>query len=307
MKVLLGLHRNVIHTWILLIILAFIWGSSFILMKRAMYGPEGEIYLSSARVAAIRMVVASLVMFPFILKGIKLNYRKFKWPLAAVGFFGNGIPAFFFTAAQTKLDSGITGILNSLTPLFTLIVAMVIFGRRYLFLNYLGIFVALVGAILLISGHSSSLSGAPAWAYALVVIATLMYAISVNVIRNMLADLSPIHITGLALLWVSPLCLGFLIYDGFFQDLTNNPLLLKGLPYALILAIFGTSISLILFNQLIKMSNALFASSVTYLMPVMAIIWGYTDRELIIWSDIALTGVIISGIYLVNLKAVKTK
>jgi drug/metabolite transporter (DMT)-like permease len=302
-----GLNRNVIHTWILLIVLAFIWGSSFILMKRAMYGPDGEIYLSSTRVAALRMVVASIVMLPFILKGLKPNYRKFKWPLAAVGFFGNGIPAFLFTTAQTKLDSGITGILNSLTPLFTLIVAMVVFGRRYLLLNYLGILVALIGAILLITGHRSSMSGAPAWAYALVVLATMMYAISVNVIRNMLADLSPIHITGLALLWVSPFCLGFLIYDGFFQELAINPMLMKGLPFALILAVFGTSISLILFNQLIKMSNALFASSVTYLMPIMAIIWGYIDGELIALSDIALAGVIISGIYLVNLKAIKTK
>jgi drug/metabolite transporter (DMT)-like permease len=276
-------------------------------MKRAMYGPDGEIYLSSTRVAALRMVVASIVMLPFILKGLKPNYRKFKWPLAAVGFFGNGIPAFLFTTAQTKLDSGITGILNSLTPLFTLIVAMVVFGRRYLLLNYLGILVALIGAILLITGHRSSMSGAPAWAYALVVLATMMYAISVNVIRNMLADLSPIHITGLALLWVSPFCLGFLIYDGFFQELAINPMLMKGLPFALILAVFGTSISLILFNQLIKMSNALFASSVTYLMPIMAIIWGYIDGELIALSDIALAGVIISGIYLVNLKAIKTK
>jgi drug/metabolite transporter (DMT)-like permease len=300
-------NRNALHSWILLILLAIIWGSSFILMKRAMYGPNGEEFLSSNRVAALRMVVASLVMLPFIIKGFKQNFGRFKFPLAAVGFLGNGIPAFLFTTAQTKLESGITGILNALTPLFTLIVALVVFGRRYIWLNYLGIFIALIGAVLLITGHSSGLKGAPAWAYALVVMATLFYAISVNVIRNMLAELNSIQITGLALICVSPFCLAFLIYDGFFTEIFTNPALAKGLPYAIVLAVFGTSISLILFNHLIKISNALFASSVTYLMPVIAILWGYTDNEHIAVSDIALAGVIISGIYLVNLKSVKTK
>lgn len=272
-----------------------------------MYGPGGEEYLSSNRVAALRMVVASIVMLPFIIKGFRQNFGRFKFPLAAVGFLGNGIPAFLFTTAQTKLESGITGILNALTPLFTLIVALVVFGRRYIWLNYLGIFIALIGAIFLITGHSTSLSGAPAWAYGLVVLATLFYAVSVNVIRNMLADLNSVQITGLALICVSPFCLAFLIYDGFFTELFTNPVLAKGLPYALALAVFGTSISLILFNYLIKISNALFASSVTYLMPVIAILWGYTDNEHIAVSDITLAGVIISGIYLVNLKSSKTK
>jgi drug/metabolite transporter (DMT)-like permease len=297
---------NALRSWILLLILAVIWGSSFILMKHAMFGPQGEKYLSSERVAALRMVVASLVMLPLILQGIKQNYRRYKIPLAAVGILGNGIPAFLFTAAQTKLDSGITGILNSLTPLFTLVVALIVFRKRYILFNYLGILIALIGAILLIVGHSNSLVGAPAWAYIVVVIATFFYAISVNVIKNMLEDLSPIKITGLALLIVSPFCLAFLIYDGFFTDLVNDPAILKGLPYALTLAVFGTSISLILFNQLIKISSALFASSVTYLMPIMAIIWGFADGEVIVVSDIALAAVIISGIYLVNLKAKKT-
>lgn len=298
-------HRTII-AWGLLILLASIWGSSFILMKKAMFGDGNEVLLSNNQVAALRILIASIAMFPFILRQLRTMMRRHAVPLILAGWLGNGIPAFLFTAAQTELDSSITGILNSLTPLFTLLVALVLYRKRYPVINYVGIFTALIGAIFLIFEHSNGLSGAPLWAYACVAGATVCYAISVNVIRNNLTELNAIQITGMAMLWVSPWCLGYLWYDGFFNVVMDSPTIQKGLPYVFVLAIVGTAGALILFNQLIKMSNALFASSVTYLIPVVAISWGFVDSEHISLLDLIFTAVIISGVYMVNLKPRKT-
>lgn len=299
-------HRTII-AWTLLIILASIWGSSFMLMKKAMFGHGNEILLSNNQVAALRILIASLAMLPFILRNLRPIMRRHALPLILAGWLGNGLPAFLFTAAQTELDSSITGILNSLTPLFTLLVALLLYRKRYPVINYIGIFTALIGAVFLIFEHSNGLSGAPLWAYGCVAAATVCYAISVNVIRNNLADLNAIQITGMAMLWVSPWCLAYLWYDGFFTEVMHSLPLQKGLPYVFILAIVGTAGALVLFNQLIKMSNALFASSVTYLIPVVAIFWGFVDSEHISLLDLIFTAVIISGVYMVNLKPKKTK
>src|SRR6056297_274848 len=238
-------------SWLLLILLAAVWGSSFILMKRAIYNSDGESLLSPGQVAALRVSIASIVMLPFVLRNLVKNIRRFAVPLILAGWLGNGLPAFFFAAAQTQLDSGITGILNSLTPLFTLIVAFFIYRIRYAMLNYLGIFLALCGALLLILQHSNGLSGAPLWAYSLVILATIGYAFSVNILRNNLADLDAIRVTGLAMLSVSPWCVAWLAYDGFFSEIMYSAPLREGLPYVFLLAVVGTAVALVLFNHLI--------------------------------------------------------
>lgn len=270
-----------------------------------MYSTAGVPLLSAIQVASLRIVIASLVLLPFVLRKIQRPMVRYIVPLFLTGFLGNALPAYFFTFAQTALDSSITGILNSLTPLFTLLVALVLYRKRYPLLNYVGITVALVGAVLLIFEHSSGLSGAPFWAYILVILATVCYALSVNIIRNNLADVDSITVAGLAMMLVSPWCLAILWYDGFFLTLTQNPSAIKGLPYVTVLAVVGSAIALVLFNHLIKITNALFASSVTYLIPVIAIAWGVLDGENITGFDILFTALIISGVYMVNLKRKK--
>lgn len=158
--------KTALIAWSLLILLATIWGSSFILMKKAMFSESGAELITSSHVAALRILFASATMIPFVLRGFWSNLRAHWRPLLITGWLGNGLPAFLFTAAQTELDSSITGILNSLTPLFTLIVALILYKRRYPFVNYIGIVVALIGAVLLIFGHSSGLAGAPLRSYA---------------------------------------------------------------------------------------------------------------------------------------------
>jgi len=292
--------KHLLISWGLLILLATIWGSSFILMKKAMTDGQGNPLLSNTQVAALRMVIASAVMLPFVLRKFRANLIKFAVPLAIVGWAGNGLPAFLFTTAQTELNSSITGVLNALTPLFTLMVAFFLYRKRYPVINYIGIVVALAGAMMLVFEHSHGISGAPLWAYASVALATVCYAISVNVIKNNLTGLGSVQITGLAMVWVSPVCLAFLIYDGFFNEVLHSQKIQEGLPYVAVLAVLGTAVALILFNHLIKISNALFASSVTYLIPVVAVFWGFMDSEIISWLDLLFTAVIISGVYMVN-------
>lgn len=292
--------KHLLISWGLLILLATIWGSSFILIKKAMTDGQGNALLSNTQVAALRMVIASAVMLPFVHKKLRMNLIKFAVPLAIVGWAGNGLPAFLFTTAQTELNSSITGVLNALTPLFTLMVAFFLYRKRYPVINYIGIVVALAGAMLLVFEHSHGISGAPLWAYASVALATVCYAISVNVIKNNLTGLGSVQITGLAMVWVSPVCLAFLIYDGFFNEVLHSQKIQEGLPYVAVLAVLGTAVALILFNHLIKISNALFASSVTYLIPVVAVFWGFMDSEVISWLDLLFTAVIISGVYMVN-------
>lgn len=267
-----------------------------------MFAPSGQLLMDNADVAALRIVLASAATLPFAMRGLWRDLRKFWLPLLVAGWMGNGLPAFLFTAAQTELDSSITGILNALTPLFTLLIALVAYKRRYPLINYIGIVIALVGAVLLIYGHSSGMAGAPFWAYLCVASATVGYAISVNVIRNHLHELSAIRITALAMAWVSPWCLVYLGYSGFLIDYWHSPHLQQGAPYAAVLGVVGTGVALILFNRLIQQSNAIFASSVTYLIPVVAVLWGFFDNEVIAATDILFAAVVVSGVYMVNKK-----
>lgn len=299
--------KTALIAWSLLILLATIWGSSFILMKKAMFSESGAELITSSHVAALRILFASATMIPFVLRGFWSNLRAHWRPLLITGWLGNGLPAFLFTAAQTELDSSITGILNSLTPLFTLIVALILYKRRYPFVNYIGIVVALIGAVLLIFGHSSGLAGAPLRSYAWVTLATVCYAISVNVIKNDLAGLSAIKVTGLAMVWVSPWCLVYLWIDGFFNSNWESSAIQQGIPFVVLLGVIGTAAALVVFNHVIKISSALFASSVTYLIPIVAVFWGFVDDEIISLSDLIFAATIISGVYMVNLKPQRTK
>ena len=182
--------------WGIIIFLAFLWGSSFILMKRGL-----EVF-SYTQVADLRMGIAWLSLLPFVYKKLKKTSKHFWIPLIVVGLFGNGIPALLFTKAQTQLDSSLTGILNALVPLFTLLIAVFIFKTRVKTHNILGILIGLAGAIWLIAGDGIIMENAHyAW---FVVIATICYAISLNTIKNYLQEMSPIHIAGLAFLFVGP-------------------------------------------------------------------------------------------------------
>lgn len=276
----------------LMVLLALIWGSSFILMKK------GLIVFNDIEVAQLRMGIAWLSLLPFVWKKLFTIKKKFIIPILVVGLFGNGFPAFLFTKAQTELDSSLIGILNALVPLFTFVFAMLLFKTKVKVGQLIGILLGLSGAIWLIAGGGLVLENANYSCY--IIVATMCYAISLNTIKNYLKEMSAIDISGLAFFVVGPFCLLALGLSDFSFKMMNSEGANLALFYIVILSTVGTSIALILFNQLVKKTTAIFASSVTYLIPIVAIFWGFVDGEIITLNHFIGIAIILGGIHLVN-------
>ena len=286
-----------ILNWFILILLALIWGSSFILMKRGM-----EVY-SSDEVAALRIFIAFLFLSPLILRHVKLHFLKHWKAFIGMGVLGNLIPAFLFTKAETGISSSLAGMLNSLTPLFTLLLGVMLFKSKTRWVNALGIAIGFFGAIgLLLVGKSENMDNNLLFGF-YVLLATICYALSVNIIKKHLGEVNSITSTVWAMMFIGPIAGVYLFtFTDFTFRLATNPNSLNSLGYVCILAIFGTAISVIIFNVLIKNTNALFASSVTYLIPIVAMTWGIFDNEEVMPMHFAWIGLILLGVYLVNKK-----
>jgi drug/metabolite transporter (DMT)-like permease len=263
---------------------------------------RGMAVFSASQVASLRIFIAFLSLTPFLIFHYKhMVGSKAKW-LFLVGLFGNGIPAFLFTRAQLGLSSSVTGMLNSLTPLFTLILAVVAFQAKTRTINIVGVIIGFIGACgLIFFNGSADFSGSIGYAF-YVVVATLMYAISVNIIKKYLQEMDSLIIATCAFSFIGPLA-GIHLFSGdFVAVVKSNPKSWVALGYISILAVIGSALSVIIFNRLIKMTNALFASSVTYLIPVIAIFWGVLDGEQILFIHFIWISVILGGVYLVNVQ-----
>ncbi|MBL6873896.1 MAG: DMT family transporter [Flavobacteriales bacterium] len=279
-----------------LIVLSLIWGSSFILMKKGL-----EVF-SYEQVAALRLFITSFVLIPFVFSALKKIKKKHYVPILVAALFGSGIPAFLFTLAQTYLDSSFVGILNSLTPLFTFCIGIIIFNQKYHKINLLGIFLGLIGAIFLSLNNLNQSISINIYVY-LVVFASLLYAISANVIKRYLYDLDSTHIASIVFLIVGPLS-GVYIFSTDFIVLFDNNKAFESLAYITILAIICTALAGVMFYKLIKISSPTFATSVTYLIPIVALFWGFIDGEKLIGQYFVGVALIFSGLYLVNKKSV---
>lgn len=292
--------------WGVLILLAFIWGSSFILMKIALFDSSGAPVYSAMDVAALRITIAALALLPIAITQFK-NVAREKWGwILGVGTFGNLLPAYLFTSAQTELPSAIAGMLNSLTPLFTMIIAVLLFKTSISRKQFIGLVIGFIGAMLLISdgGNLANVflgeSGISISGCGKVALATLFYGLSVNILRNKLLDVGATAIAAIALAMVMPVAFFALIGSDVPTILLENPSGLKSMLAVVVLAVIGTAAALAVFNALIKWTDALTASSVTYIIPVFAAIWGFADgEELTVWH---LVGglVILLGVALVK-------
>lgn len=282
--------------WLILSLLALTWGSSFILMKK------GLEHFDSTQVAAFRVALASLVLMPIAVRNLKILRSNFL-PLLVTGLFGNAIPAFLFALAQTQIPSALSGILNSLTSLFTLIIGLLLFRIQTTAWQVIGVVAALIGAAGLI-GFDEILGASTNGQYALlVVLATSMYGLAVNTIKSKLAHVRPTHITALSFLLTGPWCLIYLLgFTDFAPTLSYHPESWMGVAYLSLLAIVGTAIAVVIFNKLIKETTAVFATTVTYLIPVVALGWGLLDGEPITLLDVGFMLIILTGIFLINAK-----
>ena len=261
--------------WIILVILSIIWGSSFMLIKKGLIG------LSPMQLGALRIIISAFFIFIFgfhTLKNIPIG--KWKW-LIISGFLGTFFPVFLFAFAETEIDSSTTSILNSLVPLNTMLLGFAIFKIAFTKRQVLGVIIGFSGtALLIISG--SNLNPDQNYMYAsFVLLSGVFYGLNVNIIKRYLQDVSSVSIVfGNFAAIVVPSCLALISTDFFENNVFKNLVIMKSIGYVVILSLFGTILAKILFNKLVQMATPVFASSVTYLMPVVAIGWGVLDGEL---------------------------
>lgn len=285
--------------WLLLIVLALIWGTSFILMKRGLYH-EGIPVLTPLQVATSRLAIAWLALSPVLFRHIG-QLRKHWLPLAGTGLLGNGLPALFFATAQSRIDSSLSGMLNSLTPLMTLLAGMLFFGVRVRTAHALGILLGLVGAVGLILVKRGD--GLPAWSVfaVLPILGTVCYGLSGNIVKRYLYSLPPMATSALALTFVGPVCIGAAWASGLPDTLRTVPHAWSALGHVALLATLSSALALVLWNMLLQHTTALRASSVTYLMPVVAIGWGVLDGERVGLPQLGMIALVLSGVYVVSL------
>jgi len=251
----------------------------------------------------MRIVFAGLFLAPIALRNLKLLRNGKFWFFLIVGTCGNALPAFLFATAQTHIPSALAGMLNATVPLFSLLIAYFIFKVNVNKWQIIGLFIGLFAAIgLLISSGGTSGTPVKIGYAALVLVATLCYAISLNTIKQFLKVESAIAITSLALLMVIPAGIIILLSTDFIPRLSANEFALQGVGAVAILGIIGTALALILFNQLVKDTNTIFASSVTYLIPLVAIGWGLLDNEVISFSQVGFALIMLGGVILINRK-----
>jgi drug/metabolite transporter (DMT)-like permease len=280
--------------WFLVIILALIWGTSFILIKK------GLVVFSSDEVGAWRISIACFTLLPFAISHLKkAEPRQWKF-LIGSGILGNLLPAFLFAYAETRLASGLAGVLNSLTALFTLLVGAIFFHQAITWMRILGILIGIAGtSILIFTGNGNpDLDNTFYGLY--IVLATICYGGSVNIIKHKLQGMKPLVMSSLALLTVGPFAFVYLLTTDAFVKLQYTPGAWEALMYIAILAVFSTAVGLILFNKLIHISTTLFASSTTYLIPIVALMWGVLDGEAINLGHYIGMIIILAGVFIVN-------
>ena len=287
---------------LILVILAIIWGSSFILMKKGLRS------FTAFEITLYRILVVFVVFIPFCLKKFISFSKKDFFIISITGIVGSAIPYFLFIKAQTFIDSSLNGILNSITPLFTILFGTLLFNQKFTFKTVIGVITGLVGAIgLIVTANGGDLS-LNTLIYSLLPLAgSACYALNLNIIKVYLSHISAVLITGVSFFIIGPISailLGF--KTEFFSHIINNDSNQINFIYITLLGVIGTGFAVWLFNLLIKETSSVFASSVTYLIPIVAIIWGIIDGEDFSLLEGVFCFVIFTGVYLIRQNPQKT-
>ena len=297
-RVLTPMSQNKNYTAVfLLIVLSLIWGTSFILIK------QGLKYFPPDVVGALRVTAASLFLLPLALPRLKEMKSGDPFKLFVSGLMGIFFPAFLFAWAQTQLNSSVAGILNTLSPVWTMIFGVLLFSQRFKGFALLGVVISFGGTVLLaLSRSGGSITGFNLYAL-LIVAACAFYGANLNWIKFKITGLGSLTVTSVSLLFVGPIAAVYLfLATDFVSILTQTPGAWQGLGFVLLLALMSTAIANLLFVKLIGISTPLFASSVTYIMPIVAVMWGFMDGEVLTLWHLVGMALIISGVYLANKK-----
>ena len=282
------------NKWFYLILLSLIWGSSFILIKKALVG------LEASQLGSLRIIFSSLIIFLIAWKKI-FTIKKLEWKWITISaFLGSFFPSFLFAFAEKEIDSSVASIINSIVPLNTLILGMIIFKIESTKRQIIGVLVGFFGTYLLISS-GLKLNPDQNYNYAgLVILCSFLYALNVNIIKKYLQHLSALTITvGHFTAIIIPAIIVFLLSEFKWDSLNNNETKIS-IFYVFILALFGTALAKIIFNKLIKIASPVFASSVTYSMLIVSIFWGIIDGEKFSIYQFIATIIIVFGVILTN-------
>ncbi|NCW11646.1 MAG: DMT family transporter [Chitinophagia bacterium] len=283
--------------WGIFILLSIIWGSSFLLMKIGM--KEGSVQLSPYQVASLRMIFAGLVLVPFAFKAFQQIPKEKLGIVILSGVIGNFIPAYLFCIAETKIDSALAGILNSLTPLFTILVGIIFFKIPSNGQKILGVLLGLIGLCLsVIAGKTLHFEN---FSYSFfIMLATICYGLNVNMVGKNMQNISAINIASIAFSFSIIPGLVILYYTGYFHYDFNSGEILQATLAGGTLGVINTSLASILFYMLVKRSGIIFASTVTYAIPFVSLAMGLLYHEAIHPLRIVGLAIILIGVYIVN-------
>ena len=283
--------------WFYLIVLSLIWGSSFILIKKGLIG------LSPLELGALRIIFTGFFLFVFGFKSIRtIEKKNWKWIIIS-GFLGSFFPSFLFAFAETEVDSGVVSILNSLVPLNTILFGLAVFKITSTKRQVFGVIIGFIGTALLIA-NGAKLNPNQNYLYAgFVILATVMYAMNVNIIKKYLQNEKPMAIAvGNFAVIIIPAIIVLLFTDFFSQTIYKTETIIPSILYIVLLSLFGTALAKVLFNKLVQIASPVFASSVTYLMTLVAVLWGSMDGEKISAMQFVGAIIILLGVYLANKK-----
>lgn len=283
--------------WVYLIVLALIWGTSYILIKKGLQG------FTPIQLGAVRILLAALFLGVIGFRSLsKLSRYQWKW-ITVSGFLGSFFPVFLFAYAQTEIDSGVTAVLNSMVPLFTLFIGRYFFGTAIRPLQLLGVIMGFLGAMGLIL-VGAQIHADQNYSYALLIlIAAFGYACNANIIKAKLQGASPLAIATGNFVVITLPALVILPLSGFFDSVViEGPYFWSSLGYLTLLCLMSTCIAKIMFNRLIQMADPVFSVSVTYLIPVVGLMWGLADGESFVPQQLLAAGLILFGVYMVTQK-----
>lgn len=289
------------NRWVLLLIITLTWGSSFMLIKKSL------VAFTPYEIGAIRIVGSGLLLAIIGIPAIrKMSHKTLIW-VTVVGFFGNFLPMFLFPIAQTKVSSSLAGILDSLVPVFVLIFGFLLFKIKSQASQVIGAIIGFMGAASLIYFSDANTEGTQFGYAMLIVLAGASYGINAVVITERTSEVKAVELTAAVyVIWAIP-ALVILYFTGFIQNFKITPEVIKPLGYLGFLTIFGTAIAMLLYYKLIQKTSAVFASTASYLLPIVAVIWGIVDgEEFTVWYIFGGL-LILLGIYLIREKKVDPK
>ncbi|RYM33547.1 EamA/RhaT family transporter [Brumimicrobium glaciale] len=289
------------NRWFLLVILALTWGSSFIMIKKSL------LEFSPFEIGSLRVLISGVILSFIGIPVIRKMKKKSLFYVALSGLFGNFLPLYLFPIAQTHISSSLAGVLDSLVPIFVLVLGFIFYGVRTQISQVFGAIIGFFGAATLMFFSESNTEETQIGYALLIVFATICYAIAALIVKDKLGHLTSIELTAsMFTMWAVP-ALVILLSTGFFSSHESTPETWTAFGFVSILAIFGTTIAIVIYYKLIQDTTPIFASSVSYLLPILAIMWGLLDGEKFSPWYIFSGVLILIGVYLIREKKAKPR